>query len=61
VAARAAGMWALGVIPPYGEARIHERHLAKHGAHHVMRSLNELPRLLEALVQPREDDTAAAA
>lgn len=61
VAARAAGMWALGVIPPYGEARIHDRHLERHGAHHVMRSLNELPRLLDTLTQPREDDTAAAA
>mmetsp|Transcript_13535 Transcript_13535/g.36175 ORF Transcript_13535/g.36175 Transcript_13535/m.36175 type:complete len:238 (+) Transcript_13535:55-768(+) len=42
VAARAAGMHAVGVIPPYLEAEAHEAKLRECGAHAVLRSPNEL-------------------
>lgn len=48
-AARAAGMWAIGVLPPYVEPEIHKAVLAAAGAHHVISDPNTLPEVLQNL------------
>ena len=46
VAARAAGLWAIGVVPPYLDFEEHAAHLQAKGAHVIMRDMAELPALL---------------
>ena len=48
-AARAAGMVAIGVVPPYVEKGPHEELLYEVGAHHVLFDTNALPDMLERL------------
>ena len=48
-AARAAGMWAIGVVPPYVESAGHEELLYEVGAHHVIFDTDALPDLIERL------------
>lgn len=45
-AARAAEMWALGVVPPYLDTPAHTKVLNEAGAHTVLDSPNELPDLM---------------
>ena len=45
-AARAANMWALGVVPPYLDTPNHTQVLNEAGAHTVLNSPNDLPGLL---------------
>ena len=45
-AAREAGMWAIGVVPPYVDADDHEPLLKERGAHLVIEDPNELPDVL---------------
>lgn len=47
-AARAANMWAVGVVPPYLDGDEHEPLLRKRGAHIVIRDPNRLPALIDA-------------
>ena len=42
-AARAAGMWSIGIVPPYVDADQHERLLLDRGAHLVLRNPADLP------------------
>ena len=46
-AARSAGMWAIGVVPPYLEAESHTEVLLDAGAHHVILDPNTLPAVLD--------------
>jgi len=46
VAARAAGMWAVGVVPPYLDVAAHSQRLTACGAHLVVDSPNRLSTLL---------------
>ncbi len=46
-AARAAGMWAIGVVPPYVEGGPHDKLLTERGAHIVVRDPNALPGLIK--------------
>lgn len=55
-AARAADMWALGVVPPYLDTTDHTRVLNEAGAHTVINSPNDLPNLLS-----RFDEEVASA
>ena len=60
-AARAAGMWAIGVVPPYLDAGEHTEVLLGAGAHHVILDPNAMPELLEnfeelVIPEPVEDD-----
>lgn len=55
-ATRSAGMWAIGVVPPYLDAESHTRVLLDAGAHHVILDPNTLPSVLgrfDELVQPQ--------
>ncbi|RMF59175.1 MAG: TIGR01548 family HAD-type hydrolase [Bacteroidetes bacterium] len=45
-AARAAGMWAVGIVPPYLEREAHARLLYDRGAHVVLDDPNQLPSLI---------------
>ena len=45
-AARAAGMWAIGVVPPYLDHTMHADLLKSVGAHHVITDPNALPQML---------------
>jgi HAD superfamily phosphatase len=47
VAARDAGMWAIGVVPPYVDADEHEPLLKERGAHVVIEDLDALPDVLD--------------
>lgn len=47
-AARAADMWAVGVVPPYVDGDKHEPLLKERGAHVVIHDPNELPDLVES-------------
>lgn len=47
-AARAANMWAVGVVPPYLERDEHEPLLRERGAHIVIHDPNKLPALIDA-------------
>lgn len=49
VAAREAGMWAVGVIPPYVDADEHEPLLEERGAHVVIDDPNDLPEVVASL------------
>lgn len=49
VAAREAGMWRVGVVPPYVNADDHEPLLKERGAHVVIEDSNELPDVLDSL------------
>lgn len=46
-AARDAGMWAIGVVPPYLDKEEHAELLMSVGAHHVITDPNTLPHLLD--------------
>lgn len=46
-AARAAGLWAIGVVPPYVAAEEHEQLLRSRGAHVVIHNPDALPDLIE--------------
>lgn len=46
-AARAAGMWAVGVVPPYVDANPLDQLLKERGAHVVTHDPNDLPDLIE--------------
>ncbi len=46
-AARAAGMWAVGVVPPYLDREAHEDVLYGAGAHIVLHDTNALPALFD--------------
>jgi HAD superfamily phosphatase len=48
VAARDAGMWALGVVPPYVDGDDHEPLLKERGAHLVIDDPNDLPEVLRS-------------
>jgi HAD superfamily phosphatase len=48
-AAREAGMWRIGVVPPYVETDEHKPLLEEHGAHVVIDDLNTLPDVLPTL------------
>lgn len=47
-AARAANMWAVGVVPPYVDSDDHEPLLRERGAHTVLHDPNGLPDLIDA-------------
>lgn len=47
-AARAANMWAIGVVPPYVDETHHTKLLDKRGAHTIITDPNRLPNLIEA-------------
>ncbi len=47
-AARAANVWAIGVVPPYVDRDTHAALLRERGAHIVIRDPNELPDLIES-------------
>lgn len=49
VAARKAGMWSVGVVPPYVDEDEHEPLLKERGAHVVIDDPNELPEIVETL------------
>jgi len=49
IAAREAGMWALGVVPPYVDTADHEPLLKEKGAHAVIEDPNTLPNVLASL------------
>lgn len=51
IAARAAGMWAIGMIPPYVEAAPHADLLRDKGAHIVIQDCDILPNLVEEFNQ----------
>ena len=60
-AARAAGMWAIGVVPPYLNAEEHTEMLTSVGAHHVIKDPNILPQVLSnfadlVIVEEAEDE-----
>jgi len=46
-AARTAGMWAIGVVPPYLNKEEHAKLLLSVGAHHVIADPNTLPQVLQ--------------
>ena len=46
VAAREAGMWAIGVVPPYLDAESHAAVLRDRGAHIVIHDPNDVPDLI---------------
>ena len=48
-ASRAAGMWAIGFVPPYVEESAHESLLYSKGAHAVLSDERELPEILTSL------------
>jgi HAD superfamily phosphatase len=50
-AARAAGMWAIGVVPPYLDAESHTEVLEGAGAHHVILDPNTLLEVMENFVE----------
>ncbi len=50
-AARAANMWAIGVVPPYVDADAHEPLLKERGAHTVIRDPNDLPALIDSFTE----------
>jgi len=47
-AARAANVWAIGVVPPYVDSDDHEPLLRERGAHTVIHDPNQLPDLIDA-------------
>lgn len=51
LSARAAGMWAVGHVPPQADPERHEGILRDRGAHIVIRGLSELPGALAELEQ----------
>ena len=59
-AARAAGMWAIGVVPPYLDKDEHAQLLRSVGAHHVIIDPDTLPYLLnnfeDLVVAGNEED-----
>ncbi|GIV60298.1 HAD hydrolase-like protein [Rhodocaloribacter litoris] len=57
VAARAAGLWAIGVVPPYLDREAHAAVLYERGAHVVIDDLARLPSLIETF----EERVAAGA
>ena len=59
-AARAAGLWAIGIVPPYLDKEEHDELLRSVGAHHVITDPNTLPQLLdnfeELVVVPNQEE-----
>ena len=60
-AARSAGMWAIGVVPPYLDTEEHTEVLLSAGAHHVIPDPNMVPHVLEnfeelVMPEPEEED-----
>jgi len=55
VAARAGGLWAIGVVPPYVEYDPHAELLSQRGAHLVTSDPNDLVGLLAKLTRPISD------
>lgn len=53
-AARAAGLWAIGHVPPYLEAEAHMGLLRARGAHAVVATMDELPGALASLADLAE-------
>ena len=49
VAAKAAGLWAVGVVPPYLDAEKHAELLRSHGADRVTQAYESLPELITSL------------
>ena len=47
VAARAAGMWAIGIVPPYLDPHEHAELLTGRGAHLVLTNAEELPAVVD--------------
>ncbi len=47
-AARAAGLWAVGTVPPDADRAEHERHLRDRGAHLILDDLDTLPDLVDS-------------
>ena len=56
--ARAAGLWAVGFVPPYLEAAAHAALLKERGAHVVIDDLEALPDLLDAFAERVPADAA---
>ena len=50
-AARAAGMWAVGVVPPYLDKEDHTKILRDRGAHVICYDSNDLPQVLAEIKQ----------
>lgn len=50
-AARAAGMWAIGVVPPYLNALEHADLLRQRGAHLLIYDVNQLPEVVDHIEQ----------
>lgn len=51
-AARAGGLWAIGVVPPYVDYKPHSELLQQRGAHLVTGDPNNLPELIGTLIDP---------
>ena len=49
VAARAAGLWAVGVVPPYLSREEHATVLSESGAHVVLETIDDLPAIVESI------------
>ena len=58
-AARAAGMWAIGFVPPYLDADEHGALLQERGAHAVVDSFDALPNAIEGLLLKVDPEEAA--
>jgi len=50
-AARAAGVWAIGIVPPYLDREVHARLLSQSGAHVVIHDLDTLPELIASFAE----------
>jgi len=52
-AARSAGLWVIGIVPPYPDIDItdYNRQLYSHGAHLVLKHMDDLPVVLDDLVK----------
>ena len=59
-AARSAGMWAVGVVPPYLDYEENAELLRARGAHVIIRDPEVLPGLLNALAEPIAPEEVAA-
>ena len=64
VAARAAGLWAIGYVPPYLDYAAHSALLTNRGAHMIIRSPDQLPAILaqwqQAGTVPHPDEVEEA-
>lgn len=53
-AAKAAGMWSVGVVPPYVDSAAHRQLLFEHGADEVTDRTDQLPKILRDLKRSTE-------